>query len=49
MGNEAGKIYELEKRMPSIEEIKEMSREAFLYAEKVLKQTKIDNKRIVNK
>lgn len=28
---------EQEKRMPTIEEIKEMSREAFLYAEKVLK------------
>lgn len=37
MGNVAGEIYEQEKRMPSIEEIKEMSREAFLYAEKVLK------------
>lgn len=37
MGDEAGKIYEKEKRMPTIEEIKEMSREAFLYAEKVLK------------
>lgn len=37
MGNAAGEIFELEKRMPSIEEIKEMSREAFLYAEKVLK------------
>lgn len=37
MGNVAGEIYEQEKRMPTIEEIKEMSREAFNYAEKVLK------------
>lgn len=37
MGNVAGEIYERKKRMPTIEEIKEMSREAFLYAEKVLK------------
>lgn len=37
MGDEAGKIFKQEKRMLTIEEIKEMSREAFLYAEKVLK------------
>ena len=34
--------------MPTIEEIKEMSRDAFLYAEKVLKQKKIETENLCN-